>query len=57
MKSFKKLGGIIGVVGCLQFVIFSTIAMFNYTGEILRGTDKITRSIAHQDIDATNFSC
>ena len=32
MKSFKKLGGIIGVVGCLQFLIFSTIAMFNYTG-------------------------
>ena len=33
MKSFKKLGGIIGVVGCLQFLIFSTIAMFNYTEE------------------------
>ena len=32
MKNWKKIGGIIGAVGCLQFLIFSTIAMFNYSG-------------------------
>ncbi|MEC8838713.1 MAG: hypothetical protein VYA09_01025 [Candidatus Neomarinimicrobiota bacterium] len=32
MKNWKKIGGIIGGVGCLQFLIFSTIAMFNYSG-------------------------
>ena len=32
MKNWKKIGGIIGVIGCVQFLIFSTIAMFNYSG-------------------------
>ena len=32
MKNWKKIGGIIGAGGCLQFLIFSTIAMFNYSG-------------------------
>ena len=32
MKNWKKIGGIIGAVGCLQFLIFSTIAMFHYSG-------------------------
>ena len=32
MKNWRKKGAIIGSIGCIEFVIFSTIAMFFYGG-------------------------
>ena len=32
MKNWRRLGAIIGSIGCIEFVIFSTIAMFFYGG-------------------------
>ena len=32
MKNWRKTGAIIGSIGCIEFVIFSTIAMFFYGG-------------------------
>ena len=32
MKNWRRTGAIIGSIGCIEFVLFSTIAMFFYGG-------------------------
>ena len=32
MKNWRRIGAIIGSIGCIEFVLFSTIAMFFYGG-------------------------